>query len=68
MTTYHWIEICDKINDNGHIINIKIKYTTIIVVQYTIAKDGPFIVQFYENASKININHSPLQYLLYNNQ
>ena len=40
------------------------KYTIIIIVQYTIAKNVPFVVQHQENCKNININHSTYQFWL----
>ena len=48
-----------KTNDKRHIGNIKIKNTIIIMVQYTIAENVPFIVQSHKYDNKINIYHSP---------
>ena len=41
---------------------MQIKYKIIIKVQYKIAENVPFIVQYNENYNKINIEHSPSQY------
>ena len=43
--------------------NIQIKYYIIIVVQYTIAENVPFVVQFQNIYNTINIYHSPSQFL-----
>ena len=64
MTTDHWFKICETNNYKGNIRNIQINYTMIIIVQYTIAENVPFIVQFHENCNKINIDHSPTRYWL----
>ena len=45
-----------------------IKYNNLIIVQYTIAENVPFVVQYNENYNIININYSPSRFLLYNNQ
>ena len=45
MTTDHWFEMFEKNDDKWHIRNIQIKYTIIIIVQYTIAEYLPFFVQ-----------------------
>ena len=55
-----------KNDDKGHIRNIHIKYTIIIIVKYTIAENELFVVQSQENYNKININHTPSIFLLYN--
>ena len=64
MTTEQCFKICEKNDDEWHIINIKIKHTIIIIVQYTIAENVPFIVQSHENYNKINIDHSPSRFWL----
>ena len=46
MTIYHWFGIFKKNNYKGHIGNIQIKYTIIIIIQYTTAENVPFIIQF----------------------
>ena len=46
MTTYYWFEICEQKHFKGHVRKILIKCTIIIILQYTIAQNVPFIVQF----------------------
>ena len=65
--TDHWFEIWEKNNDKGQIRNIQIKCTIIIIVQYKITENISFVVQSHENY-KIDINHTPYQYWLWNNQ
>ena len=47
ITADHWFEICDTNNYKGHIRNIQIKCTIIIIVQYKTAENVPYIVQFH---------------------
>ena len=64
MTTDHWFKFFGGNNDKQHIRNVQIKYMIIIIVQYKIAENVPFVVQPFKNYNKININHSPYQYWL----
>ena len=48
----HWFKICEKNDDRGHTRNIQIKYMIIIIVQYTIAENVPFIFQSHEYCNK----------------
>ena len=58
MSTDHWFDIFEINDDTGHIRNIHIKYTIIIIVQYTIEENVPFVVQSQENDNKsISITH-----------
>ena len=61
-TTYPQFEICGTNDDKGYIRNIHIKCTIIIIFQYTISENVPFIVQSHGNCDEINIDHLPLQY------
>ena len=45
-------------------VNILIKYYTIIIVQYTIAENVTFVIQYHKIYNTINIDHSPSQFLL----
>ena len=50
MTTDHWFKIYDKNDDYWHIRKIQIKYTIIIIVQYTIEENVSCLVfQYSEN-------------------
>ena len=64
MTTDHWFEICENNDDKSHKINAQIKYMIIIIVQYKMDKNVPFIVQFNEYCNKIDIGHSFYQFLM----
>ena len=48
-------------DDIGHIRNIHIKYILIIIVQYTITENVPFVDKSHKNDNNINNNHSPYQ-------
>ena len=62
MSIDHLSEICKTNNDKVHIRNICIVCMIIIVVQYTMTENVPFIGQFHENCNIIIIFHSPSQY------
>ena len=47
MTTDHWFNTCEKNIQNGHIRNILIKCTIIVIVQYTLREKVPLVLQFY---------------------
>ena len=64
MTRDHWLEICDDNDDKWHIGKINIKNKIVIIVEYTIAENVPFVVQSHKNYNKINIDHSPSLFLL----
>ena len=68
MATGQWFDICETNNDKKHIRNIYIICKIIIIVSYKIAENVPFIGEFQKMCNKININHSPSQYWLENNQ
>ena len=60
-TRDHWFVIYNKNDDKCHIRKY-IKYNIVIIFQYTIAENVPFVVQYYEKFNKsISINH-PLYY------
>ena len=59
MTTDHRFDICENNDDNLHIRNIQNNYIIIIIVQYTIEQNIPFVVQSHEDCNKINIETSP---------
>ena len=62
MTKYNCFNFFEKNDDKGHIRNIYIKFTIIIIFQYTIAENLPYIFQFHENCNEINIDHLPFRY------
>ena len=58
--------MCEKNNDKWN-FNIKHnKYKIIIIFQYIIAHNAPSFVPYHKNNNQIGINHSPLQFWLYN--
>ena len=57
-TRDHWFEIGDNNDDKWHIRKKQIKYKIVIIVEYTIAENVPFVVQSHKNYNKINTNHS----------
>ena len=68
MATDHYFENCETNNDKGHTRNLCIICKVIIIDQYKIGENVPFIDPFDEICNKININHSPSQYWLENKQ
>ena len=63
MTTDHWIKICEKNVDRWHKRNIKTKYSYLHSSVYN-SKKRTFIFQFNKDDNKINIAHSPSEFLL----
>ena len=45
-----------------------IEYKTVIIIQYTIAKNILFVAQSNKIYNKINTDHSPTWFGMYNNQ
>ena len=63
MTTYHWSGIFENNDDKWHVRNIQIKFTIIIIVQYTISENVPIIVELNKNYNRINIKSLTLSIL-----
>ena len=61
--TDNWIQICDENDDKWHVRKINIKYTIIIIVQYSIEEMVPYVVQL-KIKIKIVTYHSLSEYWL----